>query len=209
MVAGAVIPSMALAIGWQWSFIASGIACALCAYFVQPLREELDDDRDSTVQFSLVASLIDPLRLVLKHRVLRLLAACSFLFAICQMSLMAYLVTFLYEDLHWGLVTPFVNEHTSLWLLFPLLIVFGSTAIGWNGVFLAEVARQAPNGQTSMATGGSLCITFLGVVTGPSMFGVLAGSLHSYGVSYGFLAIPALIILSILISLYRRPDSAN
>jgi len=256
MVAGAVIPSMTLWIGWQWSFIVSGLACALCAYFVQPLREELDDDRDPHVKFSLVASMINPLRLVLKHRVLRLLAVCSFLFAICQMSLMAYLVTFLYEDLHWGLVaagaaltlaqaagvggrilwgyisdnwrgpvvmliivaslltltalvTPFVTEQTSLWFLFPVLIVFGSTAIGWNGVYLAEVARQAPSGQTSMATGGSLCITFLGVVTGPSMFGVLAGSLHSYGVSYGFLAIPALIILSILISLYRNPGSPD
>jgi MFS family permease len=104
MVAGAVIPSLTLWIGWQWSFIVSGLACALCAYFVQPLREELDDDRDPQVKFSLVASMIDPLRLVLQHRVLRLLAVCSFLFAICQMSLMAYLVTFLYEDLHWGLV---------------------------------------------------------------------------------------------------------
>jgi len=252
MIAGALIPSTTLLIGWQWSFIASGIACALCAYLVQPLRAGLDDDRDPTVKFSLIASLVNPLRIVLTLRALRLLAVCSFLFAICQMSLMAYLVTYLYEDLGWGLVaagaaltvaqaagvggrvlwgfiadrwrgavvmlmvvtllllaatlaTPFVTSETSLWILFPILIVFGATAIGWNGVYLAEVARQAPNGQASQATGGSLCITFLGVVAGPSMFGVLAGYMHSYGVSYGFLAVPALIIFTVLWVLHRRP----
>ena len=256
MVAGALIPSMTIWIGWQWSFITSGIACAVCAYAVQPLRDELDDDRDPKARFSVVASLVNPLRLVLGLRVLRLLAACSFLFAICQMSLMAYLVTFLYEDLHWGLVaagaaltlaqaagvsgrilwgfisdnwrgpivmliviallllvaalaTPLLTEQTSNWFLFPLLIVFGATAIGWNGVFLAEVARQAPAGQTSMATGGALCITFLGIVMGPSLFGVLAGALHSYGAGYGFLAVPALVTLSILVMLYRYPSSSN
>ena len=252
MIAGALIPSLATWIGWQWSFIATGLTCALSAWAVQSLRAGLDDDRDPSVKPSLKSSFVSPLRIVLGQRALRLLAVVSFLFAICQMSLMAYLVTYLYEDLGWGLVAagaaltvaqaagvggrilwgfiadrwrgavvmlmvvtlllllatlaiPFVTMDTSLWLLFPILIIFGSTAIGWNGVYLAEVARQAPKGQASLATGGSLCITFLGVVTGPSMFGVLAGALHSYGLSYGFLSVTALIIFIILWALYRRP----
>ncbi len=40
---------------------------------------------------------------------------------------------------------------------------FGATAIGWNGVFLAEVARLAPKGNAGDATGGSLAVTFAGV----------------------------------------------
>src|SRR5690606_27266180 len=45
-----------------------------------------------------------PLRLVFSYRSLRVLAAVSFLFSIAQLSLTAYLVTFLHEDLSMSLV---------------------------------------------------------------------------------------------------------
>ncbi|MES2360954.1 MAG: MFS transporter [Pseudomonadota bacterium] len=71
-----------------------------------------------------------------------------------------------------------------------LLAVFGATAIGWNGVFLAEVARQAPSGFTSLATGGVSAFTFLGVVIGPPLFALLASTTGSYRISYAALALP-------------------
>ena len=40
------------------------------------------------------------------------------------------------------------------WLLFVFAAVFGATAVGWNGVFLAEVARLAPQDRIGEATGG-------------------------------------------------------
>jgi MFS family permease len=250
MVAGALVPSLDSLIGWQLSFLVAGALCAACVWAVQPLRAALDDDRDATVRPSLLTSLVQPLRMVLGHKSLRTMTLVSFLFAIFQLSLTTYLVTFLYEDLGWSLVFAgvaltvtqaagvggrilwgFVSDRwlgpipmlllitvlmalgalgcamltttTSLWLLFPILIVFGSTAIGWNGVFLAEVARLAPPGQASQATGGSLCITFLGIVAGPSFFGILAGLVKSYGLSYGLLTVLA---VGILIPLWRmRP----
>ena len=248
MIAGALVPSLDLLIGWKWTFIAAGIACGLCAWSVQSLRAGLDDDRDPSVKPSLVTSVVQPLKLIFGHRSLKALSYMSFLFAICQMSLMAYLVTFLFEDLGWSLVaagvaltvtqaagvggrifwgyvadrwlgavmmlivitvllavgavgTAFLRADTSPWLLFAVLIVFGASAIGWNGVYLAEIARQAPKGQASVATGGTLCITFLGVVLGPPFFGLVAGSVHSYGLSDGFLLIPAVIIFILLMRL--------
>jgi MFS family permease len=61
-----------------------------------------------------------------------------------------------------------------------------------------------------VATGGTLCITFLGVMVGPPLFGVLASMLSSYGLSYGVLSILGILILMLLIPLYRRPTaSAN
>ena len=60
------------------------------------------------------------------------------------------------------------------------MVTFGASAIGWNGVYLAEVARRAPQGMASMATGGTLAFTFLGVVVGPPMFGALSGLFGSY-----------------------------
>lgn len=247
MIAGALVPSLDSLVGWQLAFLATGLMCAVCAWAVQPLRADLDSDRDPTVRPSLVTSLVQPLRLVFSHTRLRTMVLISFLFAIFQLSLATYLVTFLYEDLGWSLIFAgvaltvtqaagvggrilwgFISDRwlgpipmllvitvlmavgalgcamltsdTSFWLLFPILILFGSTAIGWNGVFLAEVARLAPPGQAGLATGGSLCITFLGIVAGPSLFGIMAGLVHSYGLSYGLLT---LLSVGILIPLWR------
>ena len=250
MVAAALVPSLDLLIGWQVTFIAAGMVCLFCAWFVQPLRAGLDDDRNDKVKLSLSGSIVQPLRLIFGHRSLRILTYTSFLFALCQMSLMAYMVTFLFEDLGWTLVaagfaltvaqaagvsgrifwgyvadrwlgavtmlslitllliigalgTSILRADSPAWLLFSVLFIFGASAIGWNGVYLAEIARQAPLGQAGIATGGTLFITFMGVVLGPPSFGMLAGAVHSYGISYGFLAIPGIIILILLQQLRR------
>jgi MFS family permease len=256
MIAGALVPSLDIAIGWQLAFVSSGVACVLCAWAVQPLRAGLDDDRDPTVKPSLLTSVVQPLRLIFEHPSLRALSMTSFLFAVCQMSLMAYLVTFLFEDLGWSLVaagvaltvaqaggvigrilwgyvadrwlsptmmlivialmltfgavgTALLRPDSTPWILFPVLVIFGASAIGWNGVFLAEIARLAPAGQASVATGGTLCITFLGVVLGPPLFGVLAGILKSYGTSYGVLGLFGLIITVLLVRMRNTAHTTS
>ena len=256
MIAGALVPSLDLAIGWQLAFVSAAVACALCAWAVQPLRAGLDDDRDPAVKPSILTSVVQPLRLIFEHPSLRALSMTSFLFAVCQMSLMAYLVTFLFEDLGWSLVaagvaptvaqaggvigrilwgyvadrwlsptmmlivialmlttgavgTALLRPESSPWILFPVLVIFGASAIGWNGVFLAEIARLAPAGQASVATGGTLCITFLGVVLGPPLFGVLAGILKSYGTSYGVLGLFGLIITVLLVRMRNTAHTTS
>jgi len=62
--------------------------------------------------------------------------------------------------------------------------LYGATAIGWNGVYLAEVARLAPAGQAGLITGGTLFFTYLGVVVGPPFFGALAEALGSFSLAY-------------------------
>jgi predicted MFS family arabinose efflux permease len=58
--------------------------------------------------------------------------------------------------------------------------LFGATAIGWNGVYIAEIARLSPPGTVGTATGGSLSIIFAGVLVGPSVFAALYAGLGSY-----------------------------
>src|SRR3546814_5640544 len=60
-----------------------------------------------------------------------------------------------------ALATPLLQYADSSLIILMVLSVFGGCAIGWNGVYLAEVARQAPEGQAGYATGGTLAITFL------------------------------------------------
>ncbi len=86
------------------------------------------------------------------------------------------------------------------WLLFLYASAFGATAVGWNGVFLAEIARIAPQGRTSEATGGCLFFTFLGVVVTPPIFNAVLALAGSYPVAYAIFAVPALAVgISMLI----------
>lgn len=245
MMAGMLVPTFEILVGWQAAFLMVSAMCLLLVVLVRPLRAGLDDDRDPTIRPSLASSFIEPIKLVVKTKSLRILAAVSFMFSVTQLSVTTYLVTFLYEDLGWSLVAAgvaltvaqaagvggrilwgwiadnwlgsgimlilvaallgvsaialalFTND-TPHWVLYLVLVTIGSTAIGWNGVFLAEVARQAPHGMAGMATGGALGFTFMGVLFGPPVFGAAAATLHSYGSSYALLLVPALIIVVLL-----------
>ena len=69
-----------------------------------------------------------------------------------------------------GLVTA---SFGSDWPPLSILVVcalFGASAIGWNGVQLAEVARHSPPGEAGAITGASGFVTFAGVVVGPPLF---------------------------------------
>ena len=76
--------------------------------------------------------------------------------------------------------------------LLMLVAVFGATAIGWNGVQLAELARHAPPGEAGAITGAAGFITFGGVVCGPPLFGLLASVTGNYRA--GFAAIGFAIV---------------
>jgi MFS family permease len=69
---------------------------------------------------------------------------------------------------------------------------FGATAIGWNGVFLAEIARRAPAGKAVEATGGALFFTYFGVLVAPPLFGLAVENGLGYPLAYALMALPAL-----------------
>ena len=80
-----------------------------------------------------------------------------------------------------ALATAAVSAGWPLILVAAATALFGFCAMGWNGVFMAVIARQAPQA-IGAATGGSLTITYAGIVVGPAAF----GALHDHGgVSYG------------------------
>jgi predicted MFS family arabinose efflux permease len=73
------------------------------------------------------------------------------------------------------------------WPLLPVLVVslaYGATAVGWNGVYLSEVARTAPAGQAAAATGASLALTYCGVVTLPLLFWAIVAGTGSYAAAF-------------------------
>jgi len=75
-------------------------------------------------------------------------------------------------------------------VVIALLAVYGATAIGWNGVFLATIARVVPIGEAAQATSGSLFFTYFGVVIGPPLFGLIASWRGGLGTAFALLALP-------------------
>ena len=79
-------------------------------------------------------------------------------------------------------------------LLLVVSFVFGTSAIGWNGVYLAEVVRNAPQGTAGSATGASLAMTYAGVVFLPTIFWLIVHVSGSY---------PAAFVAAGLFTLWR------
>lgn len=245
VLAGALVPPIAVAAGAPAALWAVCLGCALCAVAAQPLRQALDGDREPGRPVRL-AGFGGPLKLVARHAPLRRLAAVSFVFSAMQMCLATFIVTYLTSMLGWSLVAAGAGLATAqvggvvgrvLWgwvadrwagplavlaalsllmaactaataalpaaaspsLVLALLAFFGASATGWNGVYLAEVARQAPPGQASSATGGTLAVTFFGVVVGPTLFSAVSATGGSYRVGYALLA-PAGLLCALLLA---------
>ena len=237
-IAGAAVPALVLAFGWQGAALAIGAACALCAAALVTVRDRYDAERNPAAPVSL-RSAFAPVVLIVRDRRLLELSLVSLIYGGMQITLLAYLVTFLVESfslslvlagmvlaasqftsvaarIMWGVVADrLVTRRATLgllglgmgvtaisafaatpgwplWALFAFAMAYGATAVGWNGVFLAEIARLAPRDRISDATGGSAFFTFLGVVVTPPLFHMVLHMTSSYGATYALFGVPAL-----------------
>lgn len=93
-----------------------------------------------------------------------------------------------------AVVTLAASPAWPLWLLFAFAAAFGATAVGWNGIFLAEVARLAPKDKISEATGACLFFTFLGVVCSPPLFNLALSLAGGYAGAYAAFGVPSLLV---------------
>lgn len=245
VIAGLMVPPLA---GWRGvdaALLAGAALCALAAASAWPLRPALDHDREPGAAWPGLRRLVEPLVYVARHPVLRSVAVVSFVYSMVQVSLTAYLVSFVNGELGWTLVAAgaalaaaqtagvvgrigwgLVSDrwlgprHTLLALgavslacglalpllaplgrpavLLALLCLYGATAIGWNGVYLATVARLVPQADAARATGGTLFFTFLGVLLGSPLFGALGTALGSLGWAFALLGLPLAAVLVLL-----------
>ncbi len=75
--------------------------------------------------------------------------------------------------------------------------LLGLTASGWNGVFLAEVARLAPEGRVAEATGAVLMASYTGLLIGPAVVATLAG-IGTLSLSYAVVGATTLLATLVL-----------
>lgn len=88
-----------------------------------------------------------------------------------------------------GIVTAIAAPTWSTAAFIALGTVYGASAVGWNGVYLAEVARSAPEGQVGPATGGTQFFTFAGALSGPPLFAALVWLTQGYRAGFIFFAV--------------------
>lgn len=89
-----------------------------------------------------------------------------------------------------GIAATLFSASWPIAAIASVCVLYGATAVGWNGVFLAEVARLAPEGRVAIVTAGTQFFTFAGVLVGPPVFGAIASAAGSFGA--GFVLIAAL-----------------
>lgn len=103
-----------------------------------------------------------------------------------------------------ALMTAGLTPDVPKWIVYAVLALFGVSAVGWNGVFMAEIARLAPEGKIGSATGGVLVPVFIGVILGPILFAGVQHMLGGYAVSFVAMAIVSLMGIAAIALLWRR-----
>jgi MFS family permease len=98
-----------------------------------------------------------------------------------------------------------IDASWSMPELLALSAVLGSSIIGWNGVYLAQIPRLVDLPQVSTATAGTVLFSFAGVVLGPAFMALSQTVTGAYWSA--FWALNAMVLLTIVYLLYqRRPD---
>lgn len=93
--------------------------------------------------------------------------------------------------------------------LSALLIAFGFCLVGWNGLWMAEIARTSGPSEVGLATGGVLVFTYVGVMMGPAAFALTYRLIGSYAATFALFAIYALIGAAALLLAIRNRAHAG
>lgn len=245
MVGGVMLPWFVTLFGWQGAMLATGAICAGFALLLQPLRRELDTDRDPTVSLS-PKGVRATVSIIMQSADLRMLSMTMFAFVGLQTSYSTFVILFLTHKLDytlseagglfatatliglparmlWGYVasawstsrivlaglgftmaaasmaTGFYTPAWESWQILAVAVVVTSTALGWHGVLLSEIARLAPRGQAGGVTGGVLAASAMGQIVIPLSFSAILAWNDSY--TYGFImtgVLPAVIGVMLL-----------
>lgn len=83
---------------------------------------------------------------------------------------------------------------TNPWLIYLCMAVVGATAMGWNGVHMAELARVSPPSLIGDVTSGASLFGFVGSICGPLAFAVIANRTGSF--DWPFLMVASQLAIS-------------
>ncbi len=103
-----------------------------------------------------------------------------------------------------GVAAALFTPATPAAVIVVVCAVYGATAVGWNGIYLAEIARLAPQGKVGLVTGGAMLFTFSGALAGPPVFGAVIALSGSYALGFALFALPP-FALGLRLAFSARP----
>jgi MFS family permease len=83
-----------------------------------------------------------------------------------------------------SLVMAVLSPAWPLWALMAASALAGVSAGSWNGIYLGEIARAAPEAEIGQVTAGSTFFVFIGYACGPVLFSTLVTLTGGYLVPY-------------------------
>jgi MFS-type transporter involved in bile tolerance (Atg22 family) len=89
---------------------------------------------------------------------------------------------------------------------FAVATLFGLTASGWNGVFVAEIARLAPQDRIGDTTGAVLTASYAGLLAAPALVSILDGAA---GLGAAFFALACLALCGTVALIWRGDGKAG
>lgn len=253
MLAGAAVPALVAGFGWRGAALMVAAVSLCLAVALQPLRTRLDGARQGRGH-TLGPVFTDAARAVRRNPRLRALGFTSLLYSAMQLSLGAYLVTFLVEEagfslliaglvlsiaqgagvagrLVWGalagrmisarrllavlglvmaaaaLAIGQVGTDWPFALIAAVAAVFGASAVGWNGLYLAEIVRVTSPAEAARATGAVLFFTFGGMALGPAVFAGIAAA-SNYTAAFAAVAL-AVLMQALFLLMPERPSQTG
>ena len=233
-IAGLLLPLMLLVMSWQTALLCVACGSVFLLFVLRPFYRlfDLELQPEAPIVFSGVRESF--VEILGNPRVLQLVIAAT-VFALVQLAVTTFLVTYLHLELEFSLLAAgavfsamsvasvfgrifwgWVADRTAkprrvlaglgflmggcclaggyfsaawpLWAVAAISILWGMSAVAWNGVFLAEIARLAPKGKVAGMTSGVQAFFFAGSVFGAPLFGAAAGALGGFGPCYLALA---------------------
>ena len=100
-----------------------------------------------------------------------------------------------------ALVAASFSGAWPVWALMLASALAGIAAGSWNGIYLGEIARAAPEREVGQATAGSTFFVFIGYACAPAVFGALVTLTGGYATPY---VLSGLAVLAAGITLARR-----
>jgi len=237
-ICGAVLPTLALDLGWRWAAAAVGALAIATAIAVQPLRALYDDEPPNDGPRRMLpsaAEIFEPLKLAWRDPILRPMCFIGMLFSATQAIVVNFTVVYAVDGLamsyvvagallsaatvtgafgriFWGALADLLRRPSAVlagigaivtvaatamafsrpdWptaAVYAICVVLGGTAVGWNGVFIAESASRAPAGRAAEFTGATQLFVFCGALISPLLFRTVLAVTQGYEAGYLLLA---------------------
>lgn len=106
-----------------------------------------------------------------------------------------------------SIVTAFLISNISLWILVPLIFIFGFCLAGFNGLWMNIASEVVPKSLAGIASGFSLSFGALGVIIIPPVFGAIVDISGDY--TYSWLFISVVILITTIFLLWLQNELGN